>query len=120
VSECASPCRSESGVGLTEGLVDGGAAQSLAREFGPQGVHVSHTIIDGKLTHRTDSQLSRLCADLLLACSLAGLIDTERVKGFAGGPPQPDSRLSPDAIAEAYVFLANQSKSAWTQGKHRG
>lgn len=34
-------------------------SQALAREFGPQGIHVAHTIVDG-------------------------LIDTERVKGFAG------------------------------------
>ena len=34
-------------------------AQSLAREFHPQGVHVAHTLVDG-------------------------LIDTERVKGMMG------------------------------------
>lgn len=48
--------------------------QSLAREFGPKGVHVAHIIIDG-------------------------LIDTERVKGFAG-QAEPGSRLDPEEIGK--------------------
>ncbi len=92
----------------------GCAAQSLAREFGPQGVHVSHTIIDGKRGRKV--WWSPRWLTLHGIWLLAGLIDTDRVKGFAGGPTEADSRLSPDAIAEAYVFLANQPKSAWTQG----
>lgn len=36
-----------------------GLSQSLAREFGPKGVHVAHVVIDG-------------------------LIDTERVRGMMG------------------------------------
>ncbi|MBY0447852.1 MAG: SDR family NAD(P)-dependent oxidoreductase [Hyphomonadaceae bacterium] len=60
-------------------------AQSMAREFGPQGVHVAHVIIDG----------------LILA------------EGRA--PPGPDAHLDPAAIAQAYVHLHRQPRSAWTQ-----
>ncbi|KAJ9090901.1 hypothetical protein QFC20_007784 [Naganishia adeliensis] len=49
-------------------------SQSLAREFGPKGVHVAHVIIDG-------------------------LIDTERVKGMAG-EAEPGLRLDPEAIGK--------------------
>ncbi|KAI5480955.1 short-chain dehydrogenase/reductase SDR family protein [Pseudohyphozyma bogoriensis] len=66
-----------------------GLSQNLAREFGPQGVHVAHSIIDG-------------------------LIDTSAVAKFAGEGAEA-SRISPEAIANAYVYLAQQDKSAWTQ-----
>ncbi|ETS85021.1 hypothetical protein PFICI_03046 [Pestalotiopsis fici W106-1] len=61
--------------------------QSLAREFGPRGVHVAHVIIDG-------------------------LIDTPRARGFAG---KDQVMISPDAIAESYWYLHTQDKSAFTQ-----
>lgn len=68
-------------------------AQSLAREFGPKGVHVAHVVIDGG-------------------------IDGERL--LAARPQLRDSR-GPDglldiaAIAEAYWTLHHQQRSAWTQ-----
>ncbi|WWD21513.1 hypothetical protein CI109_105999 [Kwoniella shandongensis] len=65
-------------------------SQSLAREFGPQGVHVSHVIVDG-------------------------MIDTERVKGIMGGSDTEGKRMKPDDIAESYKFLVEQKRSAWTQ-----
>ncbi len=63
-------------------------AQSMAREFGPQGVHVGHVIIDGQ-------------------------INTPRVREMS---PDRDDRtmLSPDAIAESYWQLHNQDPTAWT------
>ncbi|WP_164001204.1 SDR family NAD(P)-dependent oxidoreductase [Pyxidicoccus caerfyrddinensis] len=63
-------------------------AQSLAREFGPRGIHVAHVVIDG-------------------------IIDTDR--SHARGGPKPAHRLSPDAIAETYWQLHRQDASAWTQ-----
>jgi NAD(P)-dependent dehydrogenase (short-subunit alcohol dehydrogenase family) len=67
-------------------------AQSMARELGPQGVHVAHTIIDGA-------------------------IDTEWIaKNF----PQrhalkdQDGILNPDHIADAYWMLHSQPRDAWT------
>ncbi|WVR04641.1 hypothetical protein IAU60_001652 [Kwoniella sp. DSM 27419] len=64
-------------------------SQSLAREFGPQGVHVAHVIIDG-------------------------IIDTPRVAGMMG-EDKDDKRAKPDDIAQSYLALINQPKSAWTQ-----
>jgi NAD(P)-dependent dehydrogenase (short-subunit alcohol dehydrogenase family) len=63
-------------------------AQSMARELGPQGVHVAHVIIDGQI-------LSERYAHL------------EAERG-------PDSLLRPDAIAEMYYQLHAQPRSAWT------
>jgi NAD(P)-dependent dehydrogenase (short-subunit alcohol dehydrogenase family) len=67
-------------------------AQSMARELGPQGVHVAHTIIDGA-------------------------IDTEWI---ARNFPQryalkeQDGILNPDHIADAYWMLHQQPRDAWT------
>ncbi|EAW37491.1 SDR family NAD(P)-dependent oxidoreductase [Lyngbya sp. PCC 8106] len=63
-------------------------AQSLAREFGTQGVHVAHVMIDG-------------------------LIDTPRVREMF---PQrePDTLILPDAIAKTYWQLHQQSATGWT------
>jgi NAD(P)-dependent dehydrogenase (short-subunit alcohol dehydrogenase family) len=63
-------------------------AQSMARELAPQGIHVAHVIIDG--------QIRSARSEPLLA---------ER---------GPDSLLEPDAIAEAYLGLHRQHRSAWT------
>jgi len=67
-------------------------AQSIAREFGPQGIHVGHVVVDGGI--EGDRLLSRV----------PGL------KAERG----PDGMLDPDAIAEAYWTLHNQHRSAWT------
>jgi len=63
-------------------------AQSMAREFGPKGIHVAHVVIDGQIR-------SERYAHLL-------------------GERGPDSLLDPDAIAEAYLALHRQRRSAWT------
>lgn len=66
--------------------------QSLAREFGPQGIHVGHVVVDGG-------------------------IDGER---FLSRRPQfkadrgPDSLLDIAAMAETYWMLHQQHRSAWT------
>ena len=62
-------------------------AQSMARELGPKGIHVAHVIIDG-------------------------MIASERTRAYA--PPGPDATLDPDAIADTYVALHDQPRSAWT------
>jgi NAD(P)-dependent dehydrogenase (short-subunit alcohol dehydrogenase family) len=63
-------------------------AQSMAREFGPQGIHVAHVIIDGQ-------------------------INTPRLR-----EAQPDreesTTLSPESIAETYWQLHAQDPTAWT------
>ncbi len=67
-------------------------AQAMARELGPQGIHVASVIIDG-------------------------MIDSPRVRErfadrIAGLPP--DGMLRPDDIAETYWQLHQQPRDAWT------
>ncbi|KAG7285213.1 hypothetical protein NEMBOFW57_009834 [Staphylotrichum longicolle] len=64
--------------------------QSLAREFGPQGVHVAHVIVDG-------------------------VIDIPRTKGYNVNDGKEDGKISPDAIAESYWHLHTQPRSSFTQ-----
>jgi NAD(P)-dependent dehydrogenase (short-subunit alcohol dehydrogenase family) len=63
-------------------------AQSMAREFGPQGIHVAHVVVDG-------------------------VIDTPRVRQMF--PDLEEQRLlSPESIAETYWQLHQQERSSWT------
>jgi NAD(P)-dependent dehydrogenase (short-subunit alcohol dehydrogenase family) len=64
-----------------------GLAQSLAREYGPRGVHVAHLVLDG-------------------------LIDEVQTEQRFGN--STTARMSPQAIARACVELAAQHPSAWT------
>ena len=68
-------------------------AQSMARELGPQGIHVAHTIVDGAID--TDFIRQRL----------GDGFDEAKAK---------DLVLNPEAIAANYVMLHRQPKSAWT------
>ena len=63
-----------------------GMAESLARELGPEGVHVAHVVIDGGIA--TPAALE------------------------AGA--DPDELLDPDAIADSYWHLVGQDRSSWT------
>ena len=67
-------------------------AQSMARELGPQGIHVAHVVIDGA-------------------------IDTEFIRSNfpeRAALKDRDGILDPEAIAEAYWQLHRQPRSAWT------
>lgn len=67
-------------------------AQSMARELGPLGVHVAHTIIDGA-------------------------IDTEFIRTLFPERyelKERDGILNPDHIADAYWMLHQQPRDAWT------
>jgi NAD(P)-dependent dehydrogenase (short-subunit alcohol dehydrogenase family) len=68
-------------------------AQSMAREFGPLGIHVAHVIVDGA-------------------------IDGERVRSLFPGAVEhlgENGVLNTSAIAETYWRLHLQHPSAWTQ-----
>jgi NAD(P)-dependent dehydrogenase (short-subunit alcohol dehydrogenase family) len=67
-------------------------AQSMARELGPQGVHVAHVVIDGAV----DGVFIRGNRD-----NVDELVERSEI-------------LRPEDIAGAYVALAHQPKSAWT------
>jgi NAD(P)-dependent dehydrogenase (short-subunit alcohol dehydrogenase family) len=68
-------------------------AQSMARELGPEGIHVAHVVVDGAI----DTDFTRQRAQ-----------DTYEVRKAAGGI------LNPDSIAENYWMLHTQSRDAWT------
>ena len=63
-----------------------GLAQSMARELGPQGIHVAHVVVDG------------------------GIRSARRPEAA----DRPDALLDPDAIAASYLHLVQQHRSAWT------
>lgn len=63
-----------------------GLAQSMARELHPKGIHVAHVVVDG------------------------GIKSARR----AEPADAPDSLLDPDAIAESYLHLLRQPRSAWS------
>jgi NAD(P)-dependent dehydrogenase (short-subunit alcohol dehydrogenase family) len=67
-------------------------AQSMARGYGPQGIHVAHVVIDG------------------------GIAGDKIVKGipqFAEAMGE-DGLISLDGLADAYWFLHTQPRAAWT------
>ena len=63
-----------------------GLAQSTARELGPKGIHVAHFVIDGgvRSARRPDPD------------------------------NRPDSTLDPDGIAQTYIEILRQPRSAWS------
>ncbi|MBP5977371.1 SDR family NAD(P)-dependent oxidoreductase [Brasilonema sp. CT11] len=63
-----------------------GLAQSIARELAPKNIHVAHFVIDGAIR----SAVRPDPAD------------------------NPDSTLDPDAIAQSYLNILRQPRSAWT------
>ncbi len=63
-----------------------GLAQSMSRELHPQGIHVAWVNIDGAI----------------------------RNPGRTEPADKPDSMLDPDAIAETYLALVRQRRSAWS------
>ena len=63
-----------------------GLAQSMARELAPKGIHVAHFVIDGGIRQPGDARAER----------------------------GPDGFLDPDAIAQTYLQIHDQPRSAWT------
>lgn len=63
-----------------------GLAQSAARELGPKGIHVAHIVVDGGV----------------------------RSERRAEPEDRPDSLLSPDGVAQTYLDLLRQPRSAWS------
>lgn len=67
-------------------------AQALAREYGPQGVHVAHIIIDG-------------------------VVNGDRARSNFGdylNSLGEDGAMDPAAVAEAFWMVHSQHRSAWT------
>jgi len=72
-------------------------AQSMARELGPQNIHVAHLVIDAGV----DTAFVR-----------------DRIKAAQGDEAlealAPDQLMRPESIADAYWQLHGQSRDAWT------
>jgi NAD(P)-dependent dehydrogenase (short-subunit alcohol dehydrogenase family) len=64
-----------------------GLAQAMARELGPKGVHVAHVVIDGVIWTPVTAQQEGL---------------------------REEDCLKPEAVAETYLDLIRQDRSAWT------
>jgi len=64
----------------------------LARELGPKNIHVAHVVIDGAI----DTDFIR---------GILPDIDAKRTN---------DAILNPDDVAQNYVMLHNQPRTAWT------
>lgn len=64
-----------------------GLAQSMARELAPQNIHIAHFVIDGGIRRGDDPRANE--------------------RG-------PDALLEPDAIAQTYLHVHRQKRSAWT------
>ncbi|WP_232280441.1 short-chain dehydrogenase [Sphingomonas sp. PAMC 26605] len=58
----------------------------MARELSPKGVYVAHIVIDGAIRSATSPNPAE----------------------------KPDSHLDPDAIADTYLSVIAQPRSAWT------
>jgi len=70
-------------------------AQSMARELGPKNIHVAHLVIDAGV----DTAWVR-----------------ERLAAMGKDPDDlpPDTLMNPDSIADAYWYLHQQKRDAWT------
>jgi NAD(P)-dependent dehydrogenase (short-subunit alcohol dehydrogenase family) len=64
-----------------------GLAQSMAREVQPKNIHIAHFVIDGGIGRADDTR---------------------------AGDRGTDALLDPDAIAETYLAVYRQHRSAWT------
>ena len=71
-------------------------AQSLAREFGPKGLHVAHLVIDGGVDSPAIHQRRRARF------------------GPDAPPPEAGSLMALDTIAEAYWTLHTQPRDGWS------
>lgn len=70
-------------------------AQSMARELGPENIHVAHLIIDAGV----DTAFVR-----------------DRIRDRGGDPEQlpADTLMNPESVAESYWLLHHQTRDAWT------
>jgi NAD(P)-dependent dehydrogenase (short-subunit alcohol dehydrogenase family) len=66
-----------------------GLAQAAARELQPHGIHIAHFVIDGGVRNEARGRVEETDAP-------------------------PDSLLDPDAIAETYMHVLKQPRSAWS------
>ncbi|SCA56529.1 Short-chain dehydrogenase/reductase SDR [Candidatus Terasakiella magnetica] len=67
-------------------------AESMAREFGPQGIHIAHVVVDGLIDNPNTKDL------------FPDLFNQKPVDGI----------INPDDLADIYWDLHKQKRTAWT------
>ena len=72
-----------------------GLAQSMARELGPEGIHVAHLIIDAGV-------------------ATAFVKERYRDRGIDPDGLPPHTLMNPESVGEAYWTLHNQTPDAWS------
>jgi NAD(P)-dependent dehydrogenase (short-subunit alcohol dehydrogenase family) len=73
-----------------------GVAQAMARELGPQNIHVVHLVIDAGINSQAIHERMRAAT------------------GIEPGEIPKDSLTETSSVAEAYWFVHHQSKDGWT------
>ncbi|MEE9280475.1 MAG: SDR family oxidoreductase [Myxococcota bacterium] len=71
-------------------------AQSMARELGPENIHVAHLVIDAGVDTAWVREM------------------IQKSRGVGADDLPPDSLMNPASVAEAYWTLHNQPRDAWT------
>ncbi len=71
-------------------------AQSMARELGPQNIHVAHLVIDGGVDTAWVREM------------------ISKARGAEATELPPDVLMKPESVGEAYWMLHNQARDGWT------
>jgi NAD(P)-dependent dehydrogenase (short-subunit alcohol dehydrogenase family) len=71
-------------------------AQSMARELGPQNIHVAHLVIDGGVDTAWVREMMT------------------KARGADAGELPPDVLMKPESVGEAYWMLHNQARDGWS------
>ncbi|CEQ42283.1 SPOSA6832_04068 [Sporobolomyces salmonicolor] len=92
-------------------------SQSIAREYGPQGVHVAFVVYRSFCSSRCSFAQScpsfQVIDGVILTTRTAAMFANHPVKGSSWLHDEKQ-RLSPDSIARTYLFLHQQTPDAWT------
>jgi NAD(P)-dependent dehydrogenase (short-subunit alcohol dehydrogenase family) len=71
-------------------------AQSMARELGPQNIHVAHLVIDGGVDTAWVREM------------------ISKARGADAAELPPDLLMKPESVGEAYWMLHHQARDGWT------
>ncbi len=73
--------------------------QTLNAEFGPQGIHVAHVVVDGSVDAPD---------------TLGKMLGAERFAALRSTTGAADGLILPEQVAETYLHLVRQHRSTWT------
>eukprot|EP00127_Corallochytrium_limacisporum_P005173 Clim_evm13s200 gene=Clim_evmTU13s200 len=84
-------------------------AQSMARELGPQGIHIAHVVIDSAVETEFTQDLIKKSIQKKMGGNLG-----EQELEMAYNQYTEGRVVKPDSVAEMYWYLHNQSNDCWT------